>query len=68
MEISKKEYNKSVPEIEQFEFTAKRAIVEQEKSDESLVEALQQQIEVERSKRIAAKQETEAKNLKELRN
>ncbi len=48
-------------EIEQFEFTAKRALSEQENQDESLVPALEQQIDVERSKRIAAKQEAEAK-------
>ena len=48
-------------ELEQFEFTAKRAIVEQENQDDSLIPALQQQIEVERSKRVAAKQEAEAK-------
>lgn len=48
-------------ELEQFEFTAKRALSEQENQDESLIPALQQQIDVERSKRMAAKQEAEAK-------
>ena len=35
-------------ELEQFEFTAKRALSEQENQDESLIPALQQQIDVER--------------------
>ena len=48
-------------DLEQFEFTAKRALNEQENQDESLIPALKEQIDVERSKRFAAKQEAEAK-------
>ncbi|HIU63510.1 MAG TPA: YlqD family protein [Candidatus Avacidaminococcus intestinavium] len=48
-------------DIEQFEFTAKRALNEQENHDSSLIPALQHQIEDERAKRVAAKQEAEDK-------
>lgn len=48
-------------DIEQFEFTAKRALNEQENHDPSLVPSLHEQIDVERSKRMAAKQEAEDK-------
>jgi hypothetical protein len=48
-------------DLEQLEFTAKRALNEQENQDETLIPALKQQIDMERSKRLAAKQEVEAK-------
>lgn len=48
-------------DLEQLEFTAKRALNEQENQDETLIPALKQQIDKERSKRLAAKQEVEAK-------
>lgn len=48
-------------ELEQFEFTAKRALNEQTNQDEEMLPALKQQIEIERSKRLAVKAEAEAK-------
>lgn len=48
-------------ELEQFEFTAKRALNEQANQDEEMLPALKQQIEIERSKRLAVKDEAEAK-------
>ena len=48
-------------DLEQFEFTAKRALNEQGNQDEDMLPALKQQIDIERSKRFAAKDEVEAK-------
>lgn len=48
-------------EMEQFEFSAKRAINEQENNEQRLVPSLRQHIDAERSKRLEAKEEIEAK-------
>lgn len=48
-------------ELEQFEFNAKRAVNEQANQDETMLPALNDHIDVERQKRLAAKDEIEAK-------
>lgn len=48
-------------DMEQFEFSAKRAMNEQANQDSNMLGALQEQIEVERAKRMSAKNEVEAK-------
>jgi hypothetical protein len=48
-------------DMEQFEFSAKRAMNEQANQDSNMLGALQEQIELERSKRTKAKADVEAK-------
>ncbi len=48
-------------DMEQFEFSAKRAMNEQANQDSNMLGALQEQIELERAKRMSAKNEVEAK-------
>jgi len=48
-------------DMEQFEFSAKRAINEQANQDSNMLGALHEQIDVERAKRTQAKAEVEAK-------
>lgn len=48
-------------DMEQFEFSAKRAMNEQANQDSNMLGALQEQIELERAKRMSAKNEIEAK-------
>ena len=48
-------------DMEQFEFSAKRAMNEQANQDSNMLGALQEQIELERTKRMSAKNEVEAK-------
>ena len=48
-------------DMEQFEFSAKRAMNEQANQDSNMLGALQEQIGLERTKRMSAKNEVEAK-------